>query len=78
MTIDEINLLQDIALVPILRQLRDGYSNRPNAFSQSVGLIGMQDVRDYKHGYSRKLLWIAKARQGSSSGFHLRKAVSPL
>jgi hypothetical protein len=46
--IDEIDSLQDIALVSILRQLRDGYSNRPNAFPQSIGLIGMRDVRDYK------------------------------
>jgi hypothetical protein len=46
--IDEIDSLQDIALVSILRQLRDGYPNRPNAFPQSIGLIGMRDVRDYK------------------------------
>jgi type II secretory pathway predicted ATPase ExeA len=46
--IDEIDSLQDIALVSILRQLRDGYSNRPDAFPQSIGLIGMRDVRDYK------------------------------
>jgi ATPase family associated with various cellular activities (AAA) len=46
--IDEIDSLQDIALVSILRQLRDGYSNRPHAFPQSIGLIGMRDVRDYK------------------------------
>jgi hypothetical protein len=46
--IDEIDALQDIALVSILRQLRDGYSNRPHAFPQSIGLIGMRDVRDYK------------------------------
>jgi hypothetical protein len=46
--IDEIDSLQDVALVSILRQLRDGYSNRPEAFPASVGLIGMRDVRDYK------------------------------
>jgi hypothetical protein len=46
--IDEIDSLQDIALVSILRQLRDGYSNRPHAFPQSIGLIGIRDVRDYK------------------------------
>jgi ATPase family associated with various cellular activities (AAA) len=46
--IDEIDALQDIALVSILRQLRDGYPNRPEAFPQSIGLIGMRDVRDYK------------------------------
>jgi AAA domain len=46
--IDEIDALQDIALISILRQLRDGYPNRPNAFPQSIGLVGMRDVRDYK------------------------------
>ncbi|MEG4804284.1 AAA-like domain-containing protein [Microcoleus sp. ARI1-B5] len=45
---DEIDALQDLALISILRQLRDGYPNRPNAFPQSVGLIGLRDVRDYK------------------------------
>jgi type II secretory pathway predicted ATPase ExeA len=46
--IDEIDALQDQALLSILRQLRDGYPNRPQAFPQSVGLIGLRDVRDYK------------------------------
>jgi hypothetical protein len=46
--IDEIDALQDDALISILRQLRDGYPNRPTAFPQSVGLIGLRDVRDYK------------------------------
>jgi hypothetical protein len=30
---------QDQALVSILRQLRDGYTNRPHAFPHSLGLI---------------------------------------
>jgi hypothetical protein len=46
--IDEIDALQDQALISILRQLRDAYPNRPEAFPQSVGLIGLRDVRDYK------------------------------
>jgi AAA-like domain len=46
--IDEIDALQDQALMSILRQLRDGYPNRPQGFPQSVGLIGLRDVRDYK------------------------------
>jgi hypothetical protein len=44
----KLTLYQDEALISILRQLRDGYSNRPKNFSQSVGLIGLRDVRDYK------------------------------
>ncbi len=31
-----------------MRQLRDGYSERPKNFPLSVGLVGMRDVRDYK------------------------------
>jgi hypothetical protein len=46
--IDEIDALQDLALISILRQLRDGYPNRPKGFPQSVGLIGLRDIRDYK------------------------------
>ena len=46
--IDEIDSLQDEALISVLRQLRDGYPNRPGNFPLSVGLIGLRDVRDYK------------------------------
>ncbi|MBO3460456.1 ATP-binding protein [Aetokthonos hydrillicola Thurmond2011] len=46
--IDEIDSLQDEALISILRQLRDGYVGRPKNFPLSVGLIGLRDVRDYK------------------------------
>ncbi|MDJ0676415.1 MAG: ATP-binding protein [Calothrix sp. MO_167.B42] len=46
--IDEIDSLQDEALISILRQLRDGYPVRPQNFPVSVGLIGLRDVRDYK------------------------------
>lgn len=46
--IDEIDSLQDNALISILRQLRDGYRGRPTNFPVSVGLIGLRDVRDYK------------------------------
>ncbi len=46
--IDEIDSLQDETLVSVLRQLRDGYRNRPQNFPMSVGLIGLRDVRDYK------------------------------
>ncbi|MDJ0620853.1 MAG: ATP-binding protein [Calothrix sp. MO_192.B10] len=46
--IDEIDSLQDETLLSVLRQLRDGYRNRPQNFPVSVGLIGLRDVRDYK------------------------------
>jgi hypothetical protein len=46
--LDEIDALSDETLISVLRQLRSGFPNRPRGFPQSVGLIGMRDVRDYK------------------------------
>ena len=46
--IDEIDSLQDQTLISVLRQLRDGFPQRPENFPTSVGLIGLRDVRDYK------------------------------
>jgi type II secretory pathway predicted ATPase ExeA len=46
--IDEIDSLQIDTLISVLRQLRDGFPNRPENFPASVGLIGLRDVRDYK------------------------------
>ncbi|MEE6163029.1 ATP-binding protein [Cylindrospermopsis raciborskii] len=47
--IDEIDSLQNQTLISVLRQLRDGFPRRPQGFPQSVGLVGMRDVRDYKY-----------------------------
>lgn len=46
--IDEIDALQNDTLLSVLRQLRSGYPNRPKGFPQSLALIGVRDVRDYK------------------------------
>ncbi|MUG92926.1 AAA family ATPase [Scytonema sp. UIC 10036] len=46
--IDEVDSLQDETLISFLRQLRDGYPERPENFPLSIGLIGVRDVRDYK------------------------------
>jgi hypothetical protein len=46
--LDEIDALQDAALISALRQLRDGYPERPATFPWSLALIGLRDVRDYK------------------------------
>ncbi len=48
MFLDEIDALENGALISVLRQLRNGYNNRPQGFPWSLGLIGMRDVRDYK------------------------------
>ena len=46
--IDEIDALVGDSLVSVLRQIRSGYPNRPQAFPQSVILCGVRDVRDYR------------------------------
>ena len=46
--LDEIDALQDMVLISVLRQLRSGFDQRPTAFPSSVALIGLRDIRDYK------------------------------
>ena len=46
--IDEIDSLEGDVLISVLRQLRAGYPQRPQAFPWSLALIGLRDVRDYK------------------------------
>ena len=46
--IDEIDTLVGDTLLSVLRQLRAGYTLRPEAFPQSVVLCGVRDVRDYR------------------------------
>lgn len=46
---DEIDGLKNGTLISFLRQLREGYVNRPEiAFPHSISLIGMRNIRDYK------------------------------
>ena len=47
--LDEIDALSDETLVSVLRQIRSGFPRRPQGFPQSVALVGMRDVRDYKY-----------------------------
>ena len=63
---DEIDSLYEDALISVLRQLRAGYSGRPESFPQSVALIGLRDVRDYK-----LMSQDAKA-MGTSSPFNIK------
>lgn len=64
--IDEIDALQNEVLIGVLRQIRDGYPKRPQEFPQSLALIGLRDVRDYKvaSGGSERL--------GTSSPFNIK------
>jgi hypothetical protein len=64
--IDEIDSLQNQALMIVLRQLRDGFPRRPQGFPQSVALVGMRDVRDYKYASG------ASDRLNTSSPFNIK------
>lgn len=46
--LDEIDALVDDVLISVLRQIRSGYPERPGSFPQSVALVGLRDVRDYR------------------------------
>ncbi len=46
--VDEADSLWDDVLVSFLRQMRDGFQGRPKNFPQSVALVGLRDIREYK------------------------------
>ena len=46
--VDEADSLMDDNFLMLLRQLRAGFEGRPKGFPQSIGLVGLRDVRDYK------------------------------
>jgi hypothetical protein len=64
--IDEIDSLQDQILLSVLRQLRSGYPHRPQGFPQSLALIGVRDVRDYKVASG------GSTRLGTASPFNIK------
>ncbi len=45
---DEIDGLVEDSLVSLLKQLRTGYTKRPEFFPQSICLIGVRNLTDYK------------------------------
>jgi hypothetical protein len=65
--LDEIDALHDGTLLSVLRQLRANYSDRPARFPQSVALIGLRDVRDY-----RVRIREDKDSLGTSSPFNIK------
>jgi hypothetical protein len=46
--LDEVDALVGDTLVSLLRQLRTGYTQRPQAFPQAIILCGIRDIRDYR------------------------------
>jgi len=46
--LDEVDALYDDVLISTLRQLRDGFQSRPAHFPQSIALVGLRDIREYR------------------------------
>ena len=46
--LDEVDALYDDVLISTLRQLRDGFQARPAGFPQSIALVGLRDIREYR------------------------------
>ncbi|WP_295886546.1 AAA-like domain-containing protein [uncultured Thiohalocapsa sp.] len=46
--LDEVDALVGDTLISLLRQLRAGYTQRPEAFPSTVVLCGVRDLRDYR------------------------------
>ena len=46
--LDEVDSLIGDSLISLLRQIRAGYAQRPEAFPHSMVLCGIRDVRDYR------------------------------
>jgi len=46
--IDEIDALVGDTLISVLRQLRAGYSKRPQSFPSTMILCGVRDIKDYR------------------------------
>jgi hypothetical protein len=63
---DEIDALQGQSLISALRQLRDGFSYRAQAFPKSVVLCGMRDLEDYRVASGG-----APGRIGTASPFNI-------
>lgn len=64
--LDEIDALQDEALLSVLSQLRGGYPRRPENFPWSLALIGLRDVRDYEIATG------SEGRLGTASPFNIK------
>ncbi|MBW7877029.1 MAG: ATP-binding protein, partial [Candidatus Cloacimonetes bacterium] len=56
--IDEIDSMAGESLIALLRQLRAGYDQRPNAFPQSIILNGVRDLKDYRIYSSKEDTWL--------------------
>lgn len=46
--LDEVDALVGDTLISLLRQIRAGYAQRPEAFPQAMILCGVRDIKDYR------------------------------
>ena len=65
--LDEIDAVRGDALISVLRQLRDGYPDRPAHFPHACALIGLRDVRDYEAS-----LRAERESMGTASPFNIK------
>jgi len=65
-----MDALSDNLLISVLPQLRTGYADRPRAFPQSLALIGLRDVRDYRSQRSQVRPDVQSL--GTSSPFNIK------
>jgi hypothetical protein len=66
--IDEIDAIEEDALIAVLHQLRNGYTLRAHGgFPRSVALVGLRDVREY-----RARLRPERESMGSASPFNIK------
>lgn len=65
--LDEIDALFDNLMISVLHQLRTGYADRPGKFPQSVALVGLRDVRDYRRQVRPEVQSL-----GTSSPFNIK------
>ena len=56
--IDEIDSMAGESLIALLRQLRAGYDQRPQAFPQSIILNGVRDLKDYRIYSKEEDTWL--------------------
>ncbi|HRI63958.1 MAG TPA: ATP-binding protein [Polyangium sp.] len=73
---DEIDALRGQSLLSVLRQLRDGFLDRPKGYPASIVLCGLRDVRDYKAaaGGGSKDASAADTKLGTASPFNIKVA----
>lgn len=75
--IDEIDSLADDALLSVLHQLRNGYKFRPKSFPQTIALVGVRDVREYKVKIRPERQSMSRLQLGSPFNIKARSIVLP-